>query len=81
MEEDQLADEELVNRADDYTNKLFLSDNKVVIVAKVALGKGSVQYCNSQYLTEPPDGYDSVSCPFSSVRSPLTTYLFRFWEK
>lgn len=73
-----------MNRADDYTNKLFLSDNKVVVVAKVALGKGSVQYCNSQYLTEPPDGYDSVSCPFSFHSSSFQFahyYLFRFWEK
>lgn len=66
-----------MNRADDYTNELSFSNNRVVIVAKAALGKGSVQYCNSHYLTEPPDGCDSVSCSFSfnSSSSQSTHYI------
>ncbi|KAG8988697.1 hypothetical protein FRB90_002601, partial [Tulasnella sp. 427] len=47
-------------RADDYTNNHVYWDSKVVIVARVALGKGSVHYRDTVHLTEPPYGYDSV---------------------
>ncbi|KAG8913687.1 hypothetical protein FRC00_001835 [Tulasnella sp. 408] len=47
-------------KADDYTSAHWPSDHKVMIVAKAALGKSSIQYRNSQHLTAPPHGYDSV---------------------
>ncbi|KAG8997537.1 hypothetical protein FRB90_012490, partial [Tulasnella sp. 427] len=48
------------NRADDYSNTPIFWENKVVIVARVALGKSSVLYRDTVHLTEPPSGYDSV---------------------
>ncbi|KAG8915086.1 hypothetical protein FRC00_008076 [Tulasnella sp. 408] len=36
------------------------AEHKVVLVAKVALGRESVHYQTTQELTEPPYGYDSV---------------------
>ncbi|KIO27727.1 hypothetical protein M407DRAFT_37603, partial [Tulasnella calospora MUT 4182] len=48
------------SKADDYANKPSYSENKVVLVAKVALGKEGVLYQTTQDLTGPPYGYDSV---------------------
>ncbi|KIO27726.1 hypothetical protein M407DRAFT_39829, partial [Tulasnella calospora MUT 4182] len=48
------------SKADDYTNDLDDSPNKVVIVAKVALGKASIYYRTTASLTRPPSGYNSV---------------------
>ncbi|KIO27722.1 hypothetical protein M407DRAFT_72766, partial [Tulasnella calospora MUT 4182] len=50
------------SKADDYANAQWYSGNKVMIVAKAALGKGSNHYTTSLHLTAPPLGYDSVSC-------------------
>ncbi|KAG9044297.1 hypothetical protein FS837_008389 [Tulasnella sp. UAMH 9824] len=48
------------SKADDYTKSPWFSDDRVIIVARVALGKSSIQYQTTQHLTEPPIGYDSV---------------------
>ncbi|KIO27721.1 hypothetical protein M407DRAFT_23035 [Tulasnella calospora MUT 4182] len=46
--------------ADHYAIAPWLSDDKAIIVAKVALGKSSIHYRASENLTAPPWGYDSV---------------------
>ncbi|KIO27724.1 hypothetical protein M407DRAFT_72799, partial [Tulasnella calospora MUT 4182] len=48
------------SKADDYTNKLSHSTNKVLIVAKVALGKGSIFHRTTTSLRSAPEGYNSV---------------------
>ncbi|KIO27725.1 hypothetical protein M407DRAFT_7152 [Tulasnella calospora MUT 4182] len=47
-------------RADDYAIIPSFAENKIVLVAKVALGKESIHYQTTQELTGPPYGYDSV---------------------
>ncbi|KAG8915088.1 hypothetical protein FRC00_008078 [Tulasnella sp. 408] len=48
------------SKADDYTNAPRYSDDRIIIVARVALGKSSVLYRTTEYITEAPIGYDSV---------------------
>ncbi|KAG8901919.1 hypothetical protein FRC00_003514, partial [Tulasnella sp. 408] len=46
--------------ADDYTNDLPHSQNRVIIVAKALLGRASVLHRTTQTLTGPPAGFDSI---------------------
>lgn len=48
------------SKADDYTNDLSNSPNRIVLVARAALGKGKVFRRNTESLRGPPSGYDSV---------------------
>ncbi|KIO27723.1 hypothetical protein M407DRAFT_72785 [Tulasnella calospora MUT 4182] len=48
------------SKADDYTQAPWFSDDRIIIVARVALGKSSIHYRTTEYLTEPPIGYDSI---------------------
>ncbi|KAG8954509.1 hypothetical protein FRC04_011837 [Tulasnella sp. 424] len=57
---DQLERSYIAYKADDYTNDLSNSPNRVVLVAKAALGKGKVLRRNTESLRSPPSGYDSV---------------------
>lgn len=59
--ESQCLDSDNQHRADDYTNAPRYSDDRIIIVARVALGKSNVLYRTTEYLTEAPIGYDSVS--------------------
>lgn len=47
-------------RAHDYANKHPSSEYQVILVARVALGKGFPVFQTQQNLTEPPLGYHSV---------------------
>ncbi|KIO25036.1 hypothetical protein M407DRAFT_76192, partial [Tulasnella calospora MUT 4182] len=48
------------SKADDYTNDLPHSSNRVLVVAKVLLGRASVLHRNAKTLLVPPAGFDSV---------------------
>ncbi|KAG8915089.1 hypothetical protein FRC00_008079 [Tulasnella sp. 408] len=48
------------SKADDYTNAQWYSENKVIIVAKAALGKSRIYHETTTQLTASPWGYDSV---------------------
>ncbi|KIO15639.1 hypothetical protein M407DRAFT_86911, partial [Tulasnella calospora MUT 4182] len=48
------------SKADDYTNDLPHSSNRVLVVAKVLLGRASVLHRNAKTLLDPPAGFDSV---------------------
>ncbi|KAG8914618.1 hypothetical protein FRC00_012014 [Tulasnella sp. 408] len=56
------------SKADDYTKSPWLSDDRVIVVARVALGKTSILYQTTQHLTEPPIGYDSVLYKDEAIR-------------
>ncbi|KAG8940328.1 hypothetical protein FRC04_005426 [Tulasnella sp. 424] len=57
---DPLEHSYLAYKADDYTNDLSNSSNRVVVVARVVLGKSKVLRRNTESLRSPPSGYDSV---------------------
>lgn len=48
------------SKADDYTNDLPYFSNRVLVVAKVLLGRASVLHRTTQTLLGPPAGFDSV---------------------
>ncbi|KIO27719.1 hypothetical protein M407DRAFT_23033 [Tulasnella calospora MUT 4182] len=48
------------SKAHDYANSQGYSNNKAIIVAKVALGKSKVYTKTTKYLMVPPRGYDSI---------------------
>ncbi|KAG8924075.1 hypothetical protein FRC01_011967, partial [Tulasnella sp. 417] len=48
------------SKADDYTDNLTYSQNRVLIVAKALLGRAAVIHRTTQTLMDPPAGFDSV---------------------
>ncbi|KIO25033.1 hypothetical protein M407DRAFT_211148, partial [Tulasnella calospora MUT 4182] len=48
------------SKADDYTNTLPYSNNKVIVIAKALLGRAGILHQTTQTLIGPPAGFDSV---------------------